>query len=73
MTIQSINVGSVRILSISDCLMAVDACDFFPHKTVDAFRGFEGHVADDCQVNGGINVASFLLESRASESSSTPA
>ena len=64
MTIQSINVGSVRILSISDCLMAVDACDFFPHKTVDAFRGFEGHVDDDCQVNGGINVASFLLESQ---------
>ena len=64
MTIQSIHVGSVRILSISDCLMAVDACDFFPHKTVDAFRGFEGHVADDCQVNGGINVASFLLESQ---------
>ena len=44
--------------------MAVDACDFFPHKTVDAFRGFEGHVDDDCQVNGGINVASFLLESQ---------
>ena len=64
MTIQSINVGSVRILSISDCLMAVDACDFFPHKTVDAFRDFEGHVDDDCQVNGGINVASFLLESQ---------
>ena len=64
MTIQSIHVGSVRILSISDCLMAVDACDFFPHKTVDAFRDFEGHVDDDCQVNGGINVASFLLESQ---------
>ena len=64
MTIQSINVGNVNILSISDCLMAVDACDFFPHKTVDAFRGFEGHVDDDCQVNGGINVASFLLESQ---------
>ena len=47
MTIQSINVGNVNILSISDCLMAVDACDFFPHKTVDAFRGFEGHVDDD--------------------------
>ena len=64
MTIQSINVGNVNILSISDCLMAVDACDFFPHKTVDAFRDFEGHVDDDCQVNGGINVASFLLESQ---------
>ena len=64
MTIQSINVGNVSILSISDCLMAVDACDFFPHKTVDAFREFEGHVDDDCQVNGGINVACFLLESQ---------
>ena len=64
MTIQTINVGNVRILSISDCLMAVDACDFFPHKTVDAFREFEGHVDEDCQVNGGINVACFLLESQ---------
>ena len=64
MTMQSINVGNARILSISDCLMAVDACDFFPHKTVDAFREFEGHVDDDCQVNGGINCASFLIESQ---------
>ena len=64
MTIQSINVGNVKILSISDCLMTVDACDFFPHKTVDAFRQFEGHVDDDCHVNGGINCASFLIESQ---------
>ena len=64
MTIQSINVGKAKILSISDCLMAVDACDFFPHKTVDAFREFEGHVDDDCHVNGGINCASFLIESQ---------
>ena len=64
MSIESIQVGSVNILSISDCLMAVDACDFFPHKTSDAFRDFEGHVDEDCQVNGGINVASFLLESQ---------
>ena len=64
MNIEKINVGNVNILSISDCLMAVDACDFFPHKTVDAFQQFEGHVDDDCQVNGGINCASFLIESQ---------
>ena len=64
MNIQKINVGNVNILSISDCLMAVDACDFFPHKTVDAFQQFEGQVDDDCQVNGGINVACFLIESQ---------
>ena len=64
MRIQSIDVGEVQIHSISDCLMAVDACDFFPHKTVDAFQQFEGQVGDDCQVNGGINCACFLLESQ---------
>ena len=63
MNIEEIHVGNARILSISDCLMAVDACDFFPHKSVDAFREFEGQVDDDCQVNGGINCASFLIES----------
>ena len=64
MNIEKIQVGNARILSISDCLMAVDACDFFPHKPVDAFQQFEGHVYDDCQVNGGINCASFLIESQ---------
>ena len=64
MNIETIQVGNVRVLSISDCLMAVDACDFFPNKTVDAFRQFEGHVDDDCQVNGGINCACFLIESQ---------
>lgn len=64
MNIEKIQVGNVNILSISDCLMAVDACDFFPHKTVDAFQPFEGQVDDNCQVNGGINCASFLIESQ---------
>ena len=64
MNIETIHVGNARILSISDCLMAVDACDFFPHKSVDAFHEFEGHVDNDCQVNGGINCASFLIESQ---------
>ena len=64
MNIERIHVGNVNILSISDCLMAVDACDFFPQKTADAFRQFEGDVDEDCQVNGGINCACFLLESQ---------
>ena len=64
MNIEKIQVGNVNILSISDCLMAVDACDFFPHKTVDAFQPFEGQVDDNCQVNGGINCACFLIESQ---------
>lgn len=64
MNIEKIQVGNANILSISDCLMAVDACDFFPHKTVDAFQPFEGQVDEHCQVNGGINCACFLLESQ---------
>ena len=64
MNIERIHVGNVNILSISDCLMAVDACDFFPQKTAEAFRQFEGDVDEDCQVNGGINCACFLLESQ---------
>ena len=64
MNIEEIRIGNANILSISDCLMAVDACDFFPHKTIDAFQQFEGHVDDDCQVNGGINCACFLIESQ---------
>ncbi len=64
MKIETIHVGNVNILSISDCLMSVDACDFFPQKSVEAFRQFEDQVDDDCQVNGGINCACFLIESQ---------
>ncbi len=64
MKFETIQVGNANIHSISDCLMAVDACDFFPRKSVDAFQQFEGQVDDDCQVNGGINVACFLIESQ---------
>ena len=64
MTIENIRIGNVNILSIADCLMAVDACDFFPDKTADAFARFGDDVNEDCQVNGGINCACFLLESQ---------
>ena len=42
MTIDRITVGQVEVLSIPDCRMAVDACDFFFQKTVESFEPFCG-------------------------------
>ncbi len=64
MTIERITVGQVEVLSISDCQMAVDACDFFSQKTVESFEPFAEFVDEECAVRGGINVASFLLLSQ---------
>ena len=64
MTIDRITVGQVEVLSIPDCRMAVDACDFFFQKTVESFEPFSEFVDEDCAVRGGINVASFLLLSQ---------
>ena len=64
MTIDRITVGQVEVLSIPDCQMPVDACDFFFQKTVESFAPFAEFVDEDCAVRGGINVASFLLVSQ---------
>ena len=64
MTIDRITVGQVEVLSIPDCQMPVDACDFFFQKTVESFAPFAEFVDEDCAVRGGINVASFLLKSQ---------
>ena len=64
MTIDRITVGQVEVLSVPDCQMPVDACDFFLQKTVESFAPFAEFVDEDCAVRGGINVASFLLMSQ---------
>ena len=64
MAAERITVGKVEILSLSDCNMEVDACNFFSHKTLESFDPFREYVDEDCAVRGGINVASFLLLSQ---------
>jgi glyoxylase-like metal-dependent hydrolase (beta-lactamase superfamily II) len=56
-------VGKVEVISFSDCVAEIDACNFFSNKSVKDFEAYGQHIDENCKVRGGINVAAFLVVS----------
>jgi len=64
MVTDKMTVGKVEIVSFSDCVAEIDACNFFSNKSMKDFKAYGQHIDENCKVRGGINVAAFLIVSR---------
>ncbi len=64
MAVETITVGQVEILAVSDCTMEIDVCNFFPNKSFTDMDPYRHYLDEDCNVKGGINVGAFLISTK---------
>ena len=61
MASDTIRVGTVEILALSDGLLEFDLCNFFPTIPGEEWRPYESHLTDEHKVR--FNLGSYLIRS----------
>src|SRR6266511_4774802 len=61
MATNTIRVGNVDIMALSDGLLEFDLCNFFPTIPGDRWRPYESHLTEDHKVR--FNLGSYLIRS----------